>query len=105
MFEKVLPTLRTRGRLVTAGAITGPVVTLDLRVVYLQRRPLIGSTMHTPAHFDKVLEAIREGSIQPVGAETCPLEIHRAQARFLEEGLREQVGAGALEPRRPAAVQ
>ena len=86
VFEKVLPALRTGGRLVIAGAIAGPVVTLDLRVLYLQRRSLIGSTMHTPAHFRKLLEAVRDGSIHPVVAETYPLvDIHRAQARFMNK--------------------
>ncbi|HSJ33623.1 MAG TPA: zinc-binding dehydrogenase [Acidimicrobiia bacterium] len=96
VFEKVLPALRTGGRLVIAGAIAGPVVTLDLRVLYLQRRRLIGSTMHTPAHFEKLVEAVREGSIHPVVAETYPLvEIHRAQARFLDK---EFVGKLVLVP-------
>lgn len=86
VFETVLPALRTGGRLVTAGAIAGPVVTLDLRVLYLRKRRLIGSTMHTPAHFRKLLEAVREGSVHPVVAATYPLnEIHRAQARFLDK--------------------
>lgn len=86
VFETVLPALRTGGRLVIAGAIAGPVVTLDLRVLYLRRRRLIGSTMHTPTHFRKLLETVREGSIHPVVAETYPLvEIHRAQARFVDK--------------------
>lgn len=86
VFEATFPALRTGGRLVTAGAIAGPVVTLDLRVLYLRRRRLIGSTMHTPAHFRKLLDVVREGSVDPVVAETYPLtEIHRAQELFLEK--------------------
>jgi NADPH:quinone reductase-like Zn-dependent oxidoreductase len=86
VFERVLPALRTGGRLVIAGAIAGPVVTLDLRVLYLRRRRLIGSTMHTPAHFGKLLEAVRTGSIRPVVAEAYPQDqIHQAQARFMDK--------------------
>jgi NADPH:quinone reductase-like Zn-dependent oxidoreductase len=86
VFERVLPALRTGGRLVIAGAIAGPVVTLDLRVLYLRRRRLIGSTMHTPAHFRKLLESVRTGAIRPVVAETYPLDkIHQAQARFRDK--------------------
>ena len=69
-----------------AGAIAGPVVRLDLRVLYLRRRRLIGSTMHTPAHFGKLLEEVRTGSIRPVVAEAYPLDqIHQAQARFMDK--------------------
>lgn len=85
-FEAVLPCLRTGGRLVTAGAIVGPVVTLDLRVLYLRQRQIIGSTMHTPEHFRALVEAVRIGAIDPLVAATYPLdEIHTAQDRFLQK--------------------
>jgi NADPH:quinone reductase-like Zn-dependent oxidoreductase len=84
VFEAALPALRTGGRLVTAGAIAGPVVKLDLRLLYLRQRRLIGSTMHTPAHFLRLVRLAREGSVTPHVAATYPLtEIHRAQERFL----------------------
>ena len=84
VFEAVLPALRTGGRLVTAGAIAGPVVKLDLRLLYLRQRRLIGSTMHTPEHFRRLVELAREGAVSPHVAATYPLtEIHRAQDRFL----------------------
>lgn len=85
-FEVVLPCLGTGGRLVTAGAIVGPLVTIDLRVLFLRQRQIIGSTMHTPHHFRTLLEAVRLGAISPVVASTYPLdEIHVAQARFLQK--------------------
>jgi NADPH:quinone reductase-like Zn-dependent oxidoreductase len=86
VFEAVLPCLRTGGRLVTAGAIAGPLVTLDLRVLYLRQRQIIGSTMHTPDHFRMLIDAVRTGAIDPVVAATYPLdEIHAAQDRFLRK--------------------
>lgn len=101
-FEAVLPSLRTGGRLVTAGAITGPMVTLDLRVLYLRQRQIIGSTMHTPDHFRTLMEAVRAATINPVVAATYPLdEIHAAQARFLEKDF---TGKLVLIPRPQSAL-
>lgn len=96
VFETTLPTLRTGGRLVTAGAIAGPVVKLDLRLLYLRQRRLIGSTMHSPDHFRRLVRLAREGSVTPRVAATYPLtEIHQAQARF---GAKDYVGRLVIVP-------
>ena len=82
-FGAVVDRLRDGGRLVTAGAIGGPVVSLDLRRLYLQQRTLIGSTMHTPAVFGRLAEIANGGGIEPMVAQTYPLgEIDAAQVRF-----------------------
>ena len=84
LFEAALPALRTGGRLVTAGAVAGPVVKLDLRLLYLRQRRLIGSTMHTPDHFRRLVRLARAGSVNPHVAADYPLsEIHQSQERFL----------------------
>jgi NADPH:quinone reductase-like Zn-dependent oxidoreductase len=71
------------GRVVTAGAIAGPVVSLDLRRLYLAHRTIVGSTMHTPEVFASLAELARTGAVQPLVAATYPLsEIRAAQARF-----------------------
>ncbi len=73
--------LRTGGRIVVAGAIAGPVVSFDLRQLYLHQRTVIGSTMHSPAHFEQLVDFARQGSIRPVVAATFPLDrIHEAQS-------------------------
>jgi NADPH:quinone reductase-like Zn-dependent oxidoreductase len=83
-FAAVLDRVRDGGRLVTAGAIAGPVVPLDLRRLYLPQRTLIGSTMHTPAVFAQLADIAVDGGIQPLVAATFPLhEISTAQARFI----------------------
>lgn len=83
-FGALVDRLRDRGRLVTAGAIGGPVVTLDLRRLYLQQRTLIGSTMHTPAVFAELAAIAVAGGVQPLVAATFPLaDIAAAQARFV----------------------
>lgn len=83
-FAAVLDRVRDGGRLVTAGAIAGPVVAFDLRRLYLPQRTLIGSTMHTPAVFARLAASAVDGGIQPLVAATYPLsEIAAAQARFV----------------------
>lgn len=78
------------GRAVVAGAVAGPVPAIDLRRLYLHNRRLIGSTMHTAAHFAKLVEHARAGEIRPrVAARHALSAIHDAQAQFLR---REHVG-------------
>lgn len=93
----VWPTvLSRRGRIVVAGAIAGPVVRLDLRLLYLEQREIIGSTMHTRPQFERLAGLARAGSLSPVVARRFPLErIHDAQ-----EALRapETVGKIVIEP-------
>jgi NADPH:quinone reductase-like Zn-dependent oxidoreductase len=80
LFSRWPALLARRGRLVVAGAFTGPLVSLDLRQVYLQQRQIIGSTMHTRADFSWLVEQARHGRIDPPIAATFPLEqIHEAQ--------------------------
>jgi NADPH:quinone reductase-like Zn-dependent oxidoreductase len=83
MLGTLLPHLRDDGRWVIAGAIAGPVVELDLRGLYLRNLRLIGSTMHTRAHFARLVTEARSGSISPVVASRRPLdEIVEAQREF-----------------------
>ena len=83
-FGALLGALGTGGRIVTCGAVAGPVVEIDLRVLYLQRRRLIGSTMHTPSQFRRLVQDARAGRLAPPVARTYPLtEIHRAQEDFV----------------------
>ena len=83
-FGAALDRVRDGGRLVTAGAIAGPVVALDIRRLYLPQRTVIGSTMHTPAVFAELADIAVGGGVQPLVAATSPLsEIAMAQARFV----------------------
>ena len=84
MFKTLLNVLRPEGRYVTAGAIGGPLVELDLRTVYLKHLDLIGSTQGAPEDFARVRDLALSGKIQPMLAGTYPLEdIARAQADFV----------------------
>lgn len=84
-FSELVDRVRDGGRLVTAGAVAGPIVSLDLRRIYLRQRRLIGSTMHTPADFVELAEIANVGGVNPRVAATFPLvELHAAQRRFLQ---------------------
>lgn len=80
-----LPTVRDGGRWVIAGAVGGSVITFDLRRLYLHNIRLIGSSMHTPAHFAQLAEVAALGTIRPrVAARYDLTDIHTAQSEFLK---------------------
>lgn len=79
----LLPLVRDDGRWVIAGAIAGPVVSFDLRRLYLNNRRLIGSSMHTRQHFEQLVAIARNADVvPPVAARYALAEIHRAQEEF-----------------------
>ena len=86
-FESVLPLIHPEGgRYVTSGAIVGPVVQFDLRILYLNHLELIGSTIWTRHEFVQLFDLIAEGRIRPLVDRTFPLaELVAAQAAFLEK--------------------
>ena len=65
--------LRTGGRWVVAGALGGWAVELDVRRLYLADLSLVGSTMHTPRIFERLVEIARHGDVRPVVAATFAL--------------------------------
>lgn len=83
LLPALLPTVRDGGRWVVAGAVAGPEVGLDLRRLYLHNIALIGSSMHTPAHFARLAADAAAGRVVPRVAERHDLaDIHAAQASF-----------------------
>lgn len=73
--------IRDHGRIVVAGGFAGPVVTLDLRRLYLGHKRILGSTMHTRQHFARLVELARTGAVRPPIAQAFPLmDIHAAQS-------------------------
>ena len=83
-FETLLTLLKRGGRYGVAGAISGPIVTLDLRTLYLKDLKLIGCTVLEPEVFPNLIRHIERGDIKPLVAATYPLaEIVAAQEAFL----------------------
>ncbi|WP_043497146.1 zinc-binding dehydrogenase [Georgenia sp. SUBG003] len=75
-----LPSLREGGRWVVAGALGGYRIDLDVRRLYLHNLTLLGSSMHTPAHFRALVDVARQGRVRPVVAATYDLaDVRRAQ--------------------------
>lgn len=76
--------LKRGGRYGVAGAISGPIVDLDLRTLYLKDLRLLGCTILEPEVFPNLITYIERGEIKPLIAATFPLaEIVAAQEAFL----------------------
>ncbi|MEM8790893.1 MAG: alcohol dehydrogenase family protein [Pseudomonadota bacterium] len=85
-FPAMLKLLRRGGRLVSSGAIAGPVVALDMRDMYLKDIRLIGTTAWDEPVFPDLIGYIERGEIRPLLAKTFPLEqIAAAQEEFMEK--------------------
>lgn len=83
-FDELLSLLDINGRYVTAGAIGGPRVSMDLRTVYIKHLTLYGRNMGTRDDFQRLLGCIRAGKVRPLLAGTFPLSrIREAQTRFM----------------------
>lgn len=95
LFPKLLETVRRGGHYTTAGAIAGPIVSLDLRTLYLHDLTMHGATVVPREVFANLVGYIETGELRPVLAATYRLEeIRQAQEAFLKK---EHVGAIALE--------
>ena len=83
-FPQLLEALRPGGRYAVAGAIAGPKVDLDLRILYLKDLRLLGCTVLEAEVFPNLVGYVERGEIAPVVARTFPLaEIVEAQKEFL----------------------
>lgn len=80
----VLDSLRPGGRYVTAGAIAGPIVELDLRTLYLRDLTLFGSTYQPPNIMSDLIRYVERNEIKPLVAKTFPIrDLVEAQQTFL----------------------
>jgi NADPH:quinone reductase-like Zn-dependent oxidoreductase len=73
-WEASLKALRPGGRLVTCGATTGPIVSLDIRRLFWFQWSLLGSTMGTSAEFAQIMVLANSGKLWPVVDSVVPLE-------------------------------
>jgi alcohol dehydrogenase len=92
----MLKLLKRGGRLVSSGAIAGPIVDLDMRDMYLKDITLIGTTAWAEPVFTNIISYIEQKEIKPVLAKSFPLDlIVEAQEEFLKK---EHVGKFVLIP-------
>jgi len=81
-----LRALGRRGRLVTCGATSGPIVETDVRRLFWNQWTVMGSTMGNDAEFDAVAKELRAGRLMPVVDNVYPLADGRAAFERLQSG-------------------
>ena len=81
-----LDALDRGGRYTCAGAIAGPMVTLDLRTFYLRDLTFTGATIVPPGVFADLVRYIERGEVKPILAARYPLaELREAQRAFIDK--------------------
>src|SRR5205814_2632317 len=61
-----LGALGKRGRLVTCGATSGPIVQMDVRRLFWNQWDIMGSTMGNDSEFETVTNELRAGRLTPL---------------------------------------
>jgi NADPH:quinone reductase-like Zn-dependent oxidoreductase len=80
----LIEALKPRGRYAGSGAIGGPMVTLDLRKLYLKDLTLFGCTAQDVGVFQNLVGYIERGAIRPLLAKTYALsDMVQAQKDFV----------------------
>ena len=83
-WPKLIDILERGGRYTCSGAIAGPMVTLDLRTLYLRDLTFTGSTVITPEIMPNLIGYIERGEIKLILAATYRLEeLQDAQRAFI----------------------
>jgi NADPH:quinone reductase-like Zn-dependent oxidoreductase len=81
-----LRALGRRGRLVTCGATSGPIVETDVRRLFWNQWTISGSTMGNDAEFDAIVDELRAGRLLPVVDSVYSLGDGRAAFERLQSG-------------------
>jgi len=85
-FSTMLRVLKPGGRYASSGAIGGPLVSLDMRTLYLKDLTLVGCTAWDEPVFPNLISYIERDEIRPLVAATFALQqIADAQRAFLEK--------------------
>lgn len=79
-----LMALGRRGRLVTCGATSGPIVETDVRRLFWNQWSIFGSTMGNDAEFDAITNELRAGRLLPPIDSVFSLENGRAAFERLQ---------------------
>jgi NADPH:quinone reductase-like Zn-dependent oxidoreductase len=89
-WDQSLRALGRRGRLVSCGATSGPIVDTDLRRLFWNQWSILGSTMGNDAEFDMVVAELTAGRLRPPVDSVHSLADGRAAFDRLQSG--EQFG-------------
>lgn len=85
-WERSLRALGRRGRLVTCGGTSGPLVQTDIRRLFWNQWTIMGSTMGNDAEFEEVVQLFRAGRLAPVVDSVFSVEDGRAAYERLASG-------------------
>jgi NADPH:quinone reductase-like Zn-dependent oxidoreductase len=85
-----LGSLGKRGRLVTCGGTSGPMLETDVRRLFWNQWTIMGSTMGSDSEFAAVVNEFRAGKLNPVVDSVFPIEQGRQAVERRESG--EQFG-------------
>jgi NADPH:quinone reductase-like Zn-dependent oxidoreductase len=85
-WNQSLRALGRRGRLVTCGATSGPIVETDVRRLFWNQWTIAGSTMGNDVEFDAVVNELRAGRLLPIVDSAYPLADGRAAFERLQSG-------------------
>ena len=82
--NELINKLKNFGRYATAGAVSGPIASIDIRTIYLQNLSLFGTTVLNEKIFKNLISYIEKKKIIPLIAKTFTLnKIIEAQKFFL----------------------
>ena len=85
-WKQLLEILKPGGRYVTAGAIAGPIVELDVRTLYLKDLTFTAVHINQSKYLKILIRYIENDEIKPLVAKTFPLDkIIEAQKEFLSK--------------------
>lgn len=84
-FATSVKAVRAGGRILTCGATTGPIASVDLRHVFFRQVQVIGSTMGSTADLAAALRAAAGGRIRPVVDRVLPLGKAADAHRLIED--------------------
>ena len=87
-WKQSLAALGKRGRLVTCGATSGPMVETDERRLFWNQWDIMGSTMGNEREFDAIVAELRAGRLLPPVDSVFPIERGRDAFARLESGER-----------------
>jgi NADPH:quinone reductase-like Zn-dependent oxidoreductase len=85
-WKQSLLALGRRGRLVTCGGTSGPMVETDVRRLFWNQWSLLGSTMGNEVEFAAIVAELHAGRLRPVVDSVFPLEEGRKAFERLERG-------------------
>lgn len=95
-FGDMIKLLKAGGRILSSGAIAGPLVSFDMRDMYLKDISILGTTAWDEPVFPNIVGYVERDEIRPLLAQTYPLsDIVEAQKAFMKK---EHVGKFTLVP-------